>query len=152
MIVKVNIKLINSDFDQDIARDFFDNEDADGNFRYLWEDEMIWKGNWDQFIIKHNQSYQLNVLVNNQAKEYFIPNTTLLQVIKNKAVAEQMVISKKLIKKIEKKNEATDVINVEVILKPTHRFLNPFTGAYFLESDFPTELLLNVNAADIYGG
>jgi len=152
MNITVNIKLINPEFDEDVARDFFNGEDVEGNFKYLWEDELKWNGDWKEFKILNNQIYTLQcALQENKVSAFSIPATTILRVTSNEGEVHQIVFSKKIVKSLNKSGTDNDVF-VEVILKNNYRFVNPFEGAYILESDFPQELLLITPLEDIYGG
>lgn len=142
MRVTINIKLLNEDFNQSIADDFYSGKESEDNIKYLWEDEFVVAGDVTNFKIINNSSYLLEgQFPDGKNFSYEIPSVTIIEntTIDNKK--HSFVLSKKLIKltnKIEDKENNTIVF--EVILKDGIEHFNPMNGIYIIAEHFPKEL------------
>ncbi len=141
MIVTINVKLVNSKFDQAYADRDNEGEETEDNIRYLWEDEFEVKGNVTNFKVINNTTYLLNGLYPNDDEFSFeIPDMTVLECTMDNGSVTLLPFSKKAISKTEKK-ENKKGMTFNVFLKSTKEIVNPMTGVYILKDDYPKELL-----------
>lgn len=141
MIVTINVKLVNSRFDQAYADRDNEGEETEDNIRYLWEDEFEVKGNVTNFKVINNTTYLLNGLYPNDDEFSFeIPDMTVLECTMNDGSVTLLPFSKKAINKTEKV-ETKKGMTFNVFLKSTKEVVNPMTGVYILKEDYPKELL-----------
>ena len=141
MIVTINVKLVNSKFDQAYADKDNEGEETEDNIRYLWEDEFEVKGNVTNFKVINNTTYLLNGLYPNDDEFSFeIPDMTVLECTMNDGSVTLLTFSKKTISKTEKV-ETKKGMTFNVFLKSTKEVVNPMTGVYILKDDYPKELL-----------
>lgn len=141
MKVTINIKLLNADFNQSIADDFYEGKESEDNIKFLWEDEFVVKENVTSFKIKNNAVYKIQgAFADNTTFSFDIPNVTIVE-CQTPEGPQQFVISKKLIKSTDKKeNPKTGDITFSIILKDEIEYENPMDGVYIISSDFPKEL------------
>ncbi len=141
MIVTINVKLVNSDFNQAYADKENEGEETEDNIKYLWEDEFEVKGNVSNFKVINNTSYLLNGLYPNDDEFSFeIPNMTVLECTLDNGTVTLLPFSKKAISKTEKK-ETKKGMTFYVHLKSVRDIINPMTGVYIIKDDYPSELL-----------
>jgi len=141
MIVTINVKLVNSKFDQAYADRDNEGEETEDNIRYLWEDEFEVKGDVTNFKVINNTTYLLNGLYPNDDEFSFeIPDMTVLECTMNDGSVTLLPFSKKAINKTEKV-ETKKGMTFNVFLKSTKELVNPMTGVYILKDDYPKELL-----------
>ena len=141
MIVTINVKLVNSKFDQAYADRDNEGEETEDNIRYLWEDEFEVKGNVTNFKVINNTTYLLNGLYPNDDEFSFeIPDMTVLECAMDNGSVTLLPFSKKAINKTEKV-ETKKGMTFNVFLKSTKEIVNPMTGVYILKDDYPKELL-----------
>ena len=141
MIVTINVKLVNSKFDQAYADRDNEGEETEDNIRYLWEDEFEVKGNVANFKVINNTTYLLNGLYPNDDEFSFeIPDMTVLECTMDNGSKTLLPFSKKAISKTEKV-ETKKGMTFNVFLKSTKEVVNPMTGVYILKEDYPKELL-----------
>lgn len=141
MIVTINVKLVNSKFDQAYADRDNEGEETEDNIRYLWEDEFEVKGNVTNFKVINNTTYLLNGLYPNDDEFSFeIPDMTVLECTMNDGSVTLLPFSKKAINKTEKV-ETKKGMTFNVFLKSAKEIVNPMTGVYILKEDYPAELL-----------
>lgn len=141
MIVTINVKLVNSDFNQAYADKENEGDETEDNIKYLWEDEFEVKGNVSGFKVINNTSYLLNGLYPNDNEFSFeIPNMTVLECTLDNGSVTLLPFSKKAISKTEKK-ETKKGITFYVYLKSARDIINPMTGVYITKDDYPIELL-----------
>lgn len=141
MTVTINVKLLNSKFDQAYADRDNEGEETEDNIRYLWEDEFEVKGNVTNFKVINNTTYLLNGLYPNDDEFSFeIPDMTVLECTMNDGSVTLLPFSKKAISKTEKV-ETKKGMTFNVFLKSTKEIVNPMTGVYILKDDYPAELL-----------
>lgn len=143
MKVTINIKLVNSEFDQDIAIALYEGNESEENIRYLWEDEFEVKGEVDSFKVKNNAIYVLEGLKSDDSKfTYEIDEMTIVECINNSGQISQFGFSKKLVKSTDKiVDEKTKNIIFNVLLSDKLEHVNPIDGLYILKSKFPKDLL-----------
>lgn len=143
MKVTVNVKLVNSEFDQDIAIALYEGDESDENIKYLWEDEFEVIGDVESFKVKNNAIYTLEGLKADDTKFSFeIWDMTIVECIDKDGNINQFSFSKKLVKSTEKiQDEQTKDIVFKVILTDKLEHVNPMDGLYILKSNFPKELL-----------
>ena len=141
MIVTINVKLVNSKFDQAYADRDNEGEETEDNIRYLWEDEFEVKGNVTNFKVINNTTYLLKGLYPNDDEFSFeIPDMTVLECTLDNGSITLLPFSKKAISKTEKV-ETKKGLTFNVFLKSTKEVINPMTGVYILKDDYPKELL-----------
>ncbi len=141
MIVTINVKLVNSKFDQAYADRDNEGEETEDNIRYLWEDEFEVKGNVTSFKVINNTTYLLNGLYPNDDEFSFeISDMTVLECTMNDGSVTLLPFSKKAISKTEKV-ETKKGMTFNVFLKSAKEIVNPMTGVYILKEDYPKELL-----------
>lgn len=143
MKVTINIKLINSEFDQDIALALHNGEESEENIKYLWEDEFEVQGEVESFKVRNNVVFQLEgYLANNTKFSYEIPDMTIVECTTKDGKVNQFPISKRLIKSTEKKEDSkTKNIHFYVVLTDRYEHVNPMDGTYIIKTDFPKDLL-----------
>lgn len=142
MKVSINVKLVNSEFNQSIADDFYQGKESEDNIKYLWEDEFEVKGDVRSFKIHNNTVFKLQGYdAGGKPFSYDIPNMTIAECILDDEQVIQFAFSKKLILKTDKiDNRQEDAVLFAVQLKNTLELVNPVDGIYILEEDFPKEL------------
>ena len=141
MKVIINVKLINSNFNQAYADRDNEGEETEDNIKYLWEDEFEVKGNVTNLKVINNTTYLLNGLYPNDDEFSFeIPDMMVLECSLEDGSVTLMPFSKKAISKTEK-TETKNGITFNVYLKSIREIVNPMTGVYILKDDYPKELL-----------
>lgn len=143
MKVTVNVKLVNSEFDHDIAIALYEGDESEENIKYLWEDEFEVLGNVESFKVKNNAIYTLEGMKADDIKFSFeIWDMTMVECIDKEGKINQFSFSKKLVKSTEKlQDEKTKDIIFNVLLTDKLEHVNPMDGLYILKSNFPKELL-----------
>lgn len=141
MIVTINVKLVNSQFNQAYADKENEGEETEDNIKYLWEDEFEVQGNVTNFKVVNNTTYLLNGLYPNDDEFSFeIPDMTVLECTLDNGSTTLLPFSKKAINKTEKV-ETKKGMTFYVHLKSVREVLNPMTGVYIIKDDYPKELL-----------
>lgn len=141
MKVTINVKLVNSKFNQAYADKENDGEETEDNIRYLWEDEFDIQGNVSNFKVVNNSTYVLRGLYPNDDEFAFeIPDMTVLECTMDNGSKTLIPFSKKAISKTEKK-EVKNGIRFFVYLKSNKEVVNPMQGVYISKEDYPKELL-----------
>lgn len=143
MKVTVNVKLVNSEFDHDIAIALYEGDESEENIKYLWEDEFEVLGDIESFKVKNNAIYTLEGMKAGDIKFSFeIWDMTIVECIDKEGKINQFSFSKKLVKSTEKlQDEKTKDIIFNVLLTDKLEHVNPMDGLYILKSNFPKELL-----------
>ncbi len=145
MKVTINVKLVNSKFNQAYADKDNEGDETEDNIKYLWEDEFEVQGNVSNFKVINNTTYLLKGLYPDDEEFCFeIPDMTVLECTMDNGSVTLLPFSKKAISKTEKidgKNEL--FFNVQ--LKSVREVVNPMTGVYILKEDYPEELLSLLN-------
>lgn len=141
MKITVNFKLLNKEFDQDLADNFFEGQEADGNVKYLWEDEMNFKGEPVDFKIVNHETFALSGLYpDGNSFKFDIWNVTILRAIYKDGSVSELAVSKKLVKDLKRTNDGKNHF-INVILKDGMPYINPMDGIYILKKEFPEELI-----------
>lgn len=141
MKVTINVKLVNSKFNQAYADKENEGEETEDNIKYLWEDEFEVQGNVTNFKVINNTTYLLNGLYPNDDEFSFeIPDMTVLECTLDDGSVTLLPFSKKAISKTEK-TESKNAMTFFVHLKSIREIVNPMTGVYILKDDYPEELL-----------
>jgi hypothetical protein len=141
MIVTINVKLVNSQFNQAYADKDNEGEETEDNIKYLWEDEFEVQGNVTNFKVINNTTYLLNGLYPNDDEFSFeIPDMTVLECTLDNGSTTLLPFSKKAISKTEKVDTKKGM-TFYVHLKSIREVVNPMTGVYILKDDYPKELL-----------
>ena len=141
MKVTINVKLVNSQFNQAYADKENEGEETEDNIKYLWEDEFEVQGNVNNFKVINNTTYLLNGLYPNDDEFSFeIPDMTVLECTLDNGSVTLLPFSKKAISKTEKV-ETKKGMTFHVHLKSIRELVNPMTGVYILKDDYPKELL-----------
>jgi hypothetical protein len=141
MIVTINVKLVNSQFNQAYADKDNEGEETEDNIKYLWEDEFEVQGNVTNFKVINNTTYLLNGLYPNDDEFSFeIPDMTVLECTLDNGSVTLIPFSKKAVSKTEKV-ETKKGMTFYVHLKSIREVVNPMTGVYILKDDYPKELL-----------
>lgn len=141
MKVTINVKLVNSKFNQAYADKENEGLETEDNIKYLWEDEFVIQGNVTNFKVVNNTSYFLNgVLPNDEEFSYEIPDMTVVECTMENGGKTLIPFSKKAIGKTEKKETKSGIL-FSVQLKSAKEIVNPMEGVYILKEDYPEELL-----------
>lgn len=141
MIVTINVKLVNSQFNQAYADKDNEGEETEDNIKYLWEDEFEVQENVTNFKVINNTTYLLNGLYPNDDEFSFeIPDMTVLECTLDNGSTTLLPFSKKAISKTEKVDTKKGM-TFYVHLKSIREVVNPMTGVYILKDDYPKELL-----------
>ena len=141
MKVTINVKLVNSKFNQAYADKENEGDETEDNIKYLWEDEFEVQGTVNNFKVINNTTYLLNGLYPNDDEFSFeIPDMTVLECTLDNGSVTLLPFSKKAINKTEKK-ETENGFTFYVQLKSIREVVNPMTGVYILKDDYPKELL-----------
>lgn len=145
MKVTLNIKLVNSKFNQAYADKDNEGEETEDNIKYLWEDEFDIKGNVTNFKVINNTTYLLKGLYPNDDEFCFeIPNMTVLECTMDDGSVTLLPFSKKAISKTDKV-DSKDGLYFNINLKSIYEIVNPMLGVYIIKEDYPQELLEHVN-------
>lgn len=141
MKVIVNVKLVNSKFNQAYADKENEGEETEDNIKYLWEDEFEVQGDVANFKVVNNTTYLLKGLYPNDDEFCFeIPDITMLECEMENGSSTLIPFSKKAISKTEKK-ETKNRLYFFVFLKSVKDIINPMQGVYIIKEDYPQELL-----------
>jgi len=141
MKVTINVKLVNSKFNQAYADKENEGDETEDNIKYLWEDEFEVQGNVTNFKVNNNTNYLLKGLYPNDDEFCFeIPDMSVLECTLDNGSVTLLPFSKKAISKTEK-IETKDGFTFYVHLKSIRDVVNPMTGVYILKDDYPEELL-----------
>ena len=139
----INIKCLNPDFDVVLADKLHNGEETEDNIKYLWEDEFVVKGDVLAYRVKNKVDFDLRgYFPNGEEFKFQIPDCTIVEVDIEDGSLGQFPVSRKLVHKTDKivsKNGSS--VFFELILKGSKEIANPMDGAYFLEEDFPRELI-----------
>jgi hypothetical protein len=145
MKVTLNIKLVNSKFNQAYADKDNEGEETEDNIKYLWEDEFDIKGNVKNFKVINNTTYLLKGLYPNDDEFCFeIPNMTILECTMDDDSVTLLPFSKKAISKTDKV-DSKDGLYFNINLKSIYEIVNPMLGVYIIKEDYPKELLDDVS-------
>ncbi|MBP6755410.1 MAG: hypothetical protein KA210_04620 [Bacteroidia bacterium] len=145
MKVTLNIKLVNSKFNQAYADKDNEGEETEDNIKYLWEDEFEVKGNVKNFRVINNTTYLLKGLYANDDEFCFeIPNMTVLECTMEDGSVTLLPFSKKAISKTDKV-DSKDGLYFNINLKSIYEIINPMLGVYIIKDDYPQELLGEIN-------
>lgn len=141
MNVTVNVKLVNSKFNQAYADKENEGEETEDNIKYLWEDEFEVQGNVTNFKVVNNTTYLLKGLYPNNDEFCFeIPDMTVLECAMENGSVTLLPFSKKAISKTERV-DTDNGMTFFVQLKSIRDVVNPMTGVYIIKDDYPEELL-----------
>lgn len=145
MKVTLNIKLVNSKFNQAYADKDNEGEETEDNIKYLWEDEFDIKGNVKNFKVINNTTYLLKGLYPNDDEFCFeIPNMTVLECTMDDDSVTLLPFSKKAISKTDKV-DSKDGLYFNINLKSIYEIVNPMLGVYIIKEDYPKELVDDVS-------
>lgn len=145
MKVTINVKLVNSKFNQAYADKDNEGDETEDNIKYLWEDEFEVQGNVSNFKVVNNTTYLLKGLYPDDDEFCFeIPDMTVLECTMDNGSVTLLPFSKKAIGKTEK-IEGKNELQFNVQLKSVREVVNPMTGVYILKEDYPEELLALLN-------
>jgi hypothetical protein len=145
MKVTLNIKLVNSKFNQAYADKDNEGEETEDNIKYLWEDEFDVQGNVKNFRVINNTTYLLKGLYANDDEFCFeIPNMTVLECTMEDGSVTLLPFSKKAISKTDKV-DSKDGLYFNINLKSIYEIINPMLGVYIIKDDYPQELLGEIN-------
>lgn len=145
MKVTLNVKLVNSKFNQAYADKENEGEETEDNIKYLWEDEFEVQGNVRELKVLNNATYQLRGLYPDDEEFCFdIPDMMIVECVMEDGSVTQMPFSKKAVSKTDKV-ESKEGFLLNVYLKSIRQVVNPMTGVYILADDFPKELTELVN-------
>lgn len=141
MKVTINVKLVNSKFNQAYADKENEGLETEDNIRFLWEDEFEIQGDVSNFKVINNTTYFLNgILPDDEEFSYEIPDMTVVECTMANGSKTIIPFSKKAIGKTEKK-ETKNGILFSVQLKSAKEIVNPMEGVYIIKEDYPNELL-----------
>lgn len=141
MKVTINVKLVNSKFNQAYADKENEGEETEDNIKYLWEDEFSIQGNVTNFRVINNTTYLLNgIYPNNDEFSFEIPDMTVVECTVDNGSKTLIPFSKKAINKTDKLETKTG-IKFSVQLKSKFDIISPMEGVYIIKEDYPEELL-----------
>jgi hypothetical protein len=141
MKVTLNIKLVNSKFNQAYADKENEGQETEDNIKYLWEDEFDVKGNVKNFRVINHTTYLLKgYYPNDEAFSFEIPNMTVLECLMDNGSVNLLPFSNKAISKTEKIN-SKEGLYFNINLKSNYEIINPMLGVYIIKEDYPKELL-----------
>jgi len=142
MNLHLHFILVNSDFNQSIADDFYNGQESEDNIKHLWEDELLVNEPVKDFKIKHNENFFLKGLYpDDKPFSFEITDVTTVDCKTESGTPTQFAVSKKLIKKTEKVvDEKTGETHFYFYLKDAVPFKNPMPGVYIINKNFPKEL------------
>ncbi len=142
MNLHLHFILINADFNQSIADDFYDGQESEDNIKHLWEDELLVNEPVKDFKIKHNETFLLKGLYpDDKPFEFEIPDVSIVDCKTQSGTLTQFAVSKKLVKKTEKiVDEKKNETHFYFYLKDEIPFKNPMPGVYIINKNFPKEL------------
>ncbi len=143
MKVIINVKMVNSKFDQAFADKNHKGEESEDNIKFLWEDEFEVKGKVESFKVVNNSTYQLRGLLPDDSEfNYEIPDVTICECLLEDGTTTQFAFSKKIMKGTEKEeHKKTNTLEFFVYLKSSQELVNPMDGVYILKEHFPKELV-----------
>lgn len=142
MDLHLHFILVNSEFNQGLADDLYGGEESEDNIKYLWEDELKVSEPIQDFKIKNNTTYTLaGYYPNNEQFSFEIWDMTVINCITQSGNEMQFAVSKKLLKKTDKKvDEALNQTHMYFYLRDALPLENPMNGVYIAKADFPKEL------------
>lgn len=141
MKLTINVKLVNSKFNQAYADKDNEGEETEDNIRFLWEDEFDVQGDVSDVKVINNTTYLLKGLFANDDEFCFeIPDMTVIECLMKNGSKTLIPFSKKAISKTSKV-ESKQGFYFNVLLKSTKEIVNPMEGVYILKEDYPKELL-----------
>jgi len=141
MKVTINVKLVNSKFNQAYADKENEGEETEDNIKYLWEDEFAIQGDVTNFKVVNNTTYLLNGLYpNNDEFSFEIPDMNVLECTMADGSVTRVPFSKRAISKTDKL-ETKNGLTFFVQLKSIKEIVNPMEGVYILKEDYPEDLL-----------
>lgn len=145
MNLHLHFILVNSDFNQGLADDLYEGQETEDNIKYLWEDEFKVSEPVKEFKIRNNAIYSLaGIFPDGKHFSFDIWDTTIVDCITTKGNTMQFAVSKKLLKKTEKKvDEKQQETHLYFYLRDALPMENPMNGVYILKKDFPKELKAN---------
>jgi hypothetical protein len=134
--------LVNSEFNQGLAEDLHGGEETEDNIKHLWEDELKVSEAVKDFKIRNNAIYTLaGEFPDGEEFSFEVWDMTIVDVITVSGSSMQFAVSKKLLKKTDKKvDNAKEETHLYFYLRDTSPLENPIEGIYILKSDFPKEL------------
>lgn len=137
--------LVNSEFNKGLADDLYGGEESEDNIKYLWEDEFKVSEPIKDFKIKNNTTYTLEGYFPTSEKFSFeIWDMTVVNCITESDQMMQFAVSKKLLKKTDKKVDDTlKQTHLYFYLRDTPSLENPMNGVYIAKQDFPKALKKN---------
>jgi hypothetical protein len=140
MDLHLHFILVNSEFNQGLADDLYAGEESEDNIKYLWEDELKVSEPIKEFKIKNNTTYTLaGYYPNNEEFSFEIWDMTVVNCITESGATMQFAVSKKLLKKTDKKVEGEQT-HMYFYLRDTPPLENPMNGVYIAKPDFPKAL------------
>lgn len=133
--------LVNSEFSKGLADDLYEGEESEDNIKHLWEDELKVSEPVREFKIRNNAIYSLEGFLGDKPFKYDIWDMTVLDAVTENGKTMQFAVSKKLLKKTEKRiDEKKNETRMYFYLRDEPDHKNPMDGVYILKSDFPKEL------------
>jgi len=139
--VTVHFKQLNPEYSKQVADEYFEGEENDFNFRFLWEDELEVSEPVRDFAVSNNSTYPLQgEFPNGKAFSFEIPQMMLLQLNTESGNQVALGASKKLVKRSDKQLLDNGDLEFTFFLKGNKEFQNPFPGLFILDEDFPEEL------------
>lgn len=140
MKVKVTVKEVNPEFDQQLADKYHEGKESEDNIRYNWEDEFDVSADITDFRIRNNAVYMLEGFRGEEKFSYEIPSMTIVECVAADGSITPFAASRRLIKDTKKTVGKNGDIHFFLFLKGGHPMVNPVTGVYISKGDFPFEL------------
>lgn len=133
---------VNSEFSQGFADDLHNGEESEDNIKHLWEDELEVSEPVKNFKISNNAIYKLaGYYPDNSQFSFDIWDMTIVEVTTETGNNMQFAVSKKLLKKTDKKIDEAGNTHLYFYLRDTLPMKSPMNGVYIDKKDFPKELL-----------
>jgi hypothetical protein len=131
---------VNTQFDHKLADDLFEGQETEDNIKHLWEDDMTVSEDVKEYKILNNENYVLaGFFPDGKPFSYVIPEMTLCNAYTQNGATMQFAVSKKILKKTEKVEDASGT-HLYFYLSDHHPMINPMNGVYIFKKDFPAEL------------
>jgi hypothetical protein len=142
MDLHLHFILVNSEFNQGLADDLYQGEESEDNIKHLWEDELKVSEPVKDFKIRNNAIYNLaGEFPDGEEFNFEIWDMTIVDVITSSGNKMSFAVSKKLLKKTEKKvDEKNEATHLYFYLRDNPGLENPMNGVYIAKTDFPKEL------------
>lgn len=140
MKVHIHFYQINQKYSQEYADEQHDGAESPDNMKFWWEDAIATKNDIFKISEPISGDFQLTAFINDEEKNFTIPNVLKFQLLNEQNQMTEIVVSKSLIDHYEVTNIDENETKIEFYLKDNTVFSRPVPGQYFEIDDFPKEL------------